>query len=237
MTDVKPRVVAVIPCYNTAPHIAEVVTKVRQYVDQVIVVDDGSTDATAEIARAAGAEVVSHKRNLGYGEVIKTCFREAQKNGNDILVTIDGDGQHDPRQIPQVILPILTAKADMVIGSRFLGNKQTVPRYRRFGIKAITWLWNFGSEVKVSDTQSGFRAYSKKMFDDLPVSESGMSVSVEILENARQKNANIAEIPISCHYVVNGIHSGAIIHGVSLAISVIRIRISSMMKSSSSPRL
>ncbi len=117
MTDVKPRVVAVIPCYNTESHIAEVVTKTLLYVDQVIVVDDGSTDETAELARKAGALVFSHDKNLGKGAAMKYGARQANA---DILVFIDGDGQHDSSEIPRVTEPIILKGFDAVIGSRHL---------------------------------------------------------------------------------------------------------------------
>ena len=187
MTDVKPRVVAVIPCYNTESHIAEVVTKCLPHVDQVIVVDDGSTDDTAIEAKKAGAQVISHERNMGYGATIKTCLREAQRSCNDIAITIDGDGQHNPDEIPQVLFPILKNEADLVIGSRFLDINNGIPTYRRFGIKAITLLYNLGSRVKVSDAQSGFRAYSRKILDAFTITENGMGISVELLIIARRK--------------------------------------------------
>lgn len=230
MIDVKPRVVAVIPCYNTASHIAEVVTKVLPYIDQVIVVDDGSTDDTANVARKAGAQVISHDRNIGYGGAIKTGFREAQINGNDIIVTIDGDGQNNPNEIPSLLEPILEREADLVIGSRFLSNDHNMPSYRNFGIRVITWLWNVFSKTKVSDSQSGFRAYNKTLFKDLTLSENGMSVSIEILEKARRKGVTITGVPISCHYTHSTISLNAIKHGLRVSLSVIRIRLKKFYK-------
>ncbi|MFC1875606.1 glycosyltransferase family 2 protein [Chloroflexota bacterium] len=225
MTDVKPRVVAVIPCYNTAPHIAEVVNKTRQYVDEVIVVDDGSTDDTAEIAKKAGAKVVRHDRNLGYGEAIKTCFREAHKNGNDVLVTIDGDGQHSPEDIPKLIKYLNKNGSDLVIGSRFLpGSETNIPKYRKFGIGIITLIWNLGSKVKVSDSQSGFRAYRKKMLDGIKLRSRGMSISIEILERSRLFGYGIGEVPISCKYDHKNIDIRALYHGFTVALSTIWIR-------------
>jgi len=225
MTDIKPRVVAVIPCYNTESHIAEVVTRTLPYVDQVIVVDDGSTDDTAEVAKRVGAEVIGHKRNTGYGEAIKTGFREAQRNDNDILVTIDGDGQNNPDEIPLLLESILGGEADLVIGSRFLSNNHNMPSYRNFGIRVITWLWNVFSKIKVSDSQSGFRAYNKTLFKDLTLSENGMSISIEILEKARRKRVTIIEVPVSCHYTHSTISSNAIKHGLRVSLSIIRIRL------------
>ncbi len=225
MTDVKPRVVALIPCYNTASHIAGVLAKTLPHVDQVIVVDDGSTDDTAEVAKRAGVEVVSHERNMGYGAAIKTCFTEAQRNRNDILITIDGDGQHNPDEIPQVLFPILKNEADLIIGSRFLDINNSIPTYRRFGIGVITFLWNFGSKSKVSDAQSGFRAYSKNLFETIRLSDKGMSISIETLEKARRRGAIIKEVPISCYYVPSTLNLQVMIHGLCVALSVIRIRL------------
>jgi len=120
------KVVAAIPCFNTEPFIADVVTKAKKYVDQVIVVDDGSTDGTAEAAKAAGATVISHGMNKGYREATKSCFAAAKANAADVLVTLDGDGQHNPDEIPSVLSPVLNKEADLVIGSRFLQPEQSV---------------------------------------------------------------------------------------------------------------
>ncbi len=221
----KPKVIAAIPCYRTELYVGDVVSRAKKYVDQVIVVDDGSDDGTGEVAREAGALVIRHEKNRGYGEAIKSCFEAARSNGADILVTLDGDGQHNPDEIPRVISPILKGEANLVIGSRFLANEHSVPRYRKFGIGVITFLWNFGSKVKVSDTQSGFRAYSKKVFESFPLREQGMAVSIEILEKARKRGAVIKEVPISCVYVSSTINFKAIKHGLSVALSVIKIRL------------
>lgn len=220
----QPKVIAAIPCFNTAPFIVDVVSRARKHVDEVIVIDDGSHDGTAEAARAAGALVINHSLNRGYGEAIKSCFEAAKANAAGVLVTLDGDGQHNPDEIPLLLAPIIQGEADLVIGSRFLTEEHNMPRYRRFGIGVITFLWNFGSKVKVSDAQSGFRAYGKEIFKTLPLSEKGMSVSIETLEKARRKRATIKEVPISCSYVPSTLNFGAIRHGLGVALSVVRIR-------------
>ena len=129
--DTKPRVIAVIPCYNTESFIARVVGKAKEYVDEVIVVDDGSQDRTAEVAKAAGATVLRHGKNLGKGAAMKTAVQNADA---DVIVFIDGDDQHNPAEIPEVVSPILQGKADFVIGSRHLpGSKVSSPSFiRRF---------------------------------------------------------------------------------------------------------
>lgn len=219
-----PRVVATIPCFNTERSIGQIVSETKKYVDQVVVIDDGSHDSTVATSRAAGALVVEHGTNKGYGEAVKSCFEVARTNGADILVTLDGDRQHNPEEIPRLIAPLLSGKADLVIGSRFLSGQDSMPRYRKLGVRIITFLYNLGSKVKVSDTQSGYRAYSKKIFDGLSLSEKGMGVSIEILEKACRKRAIIEEVPISCLYFTSTLNLKAIRHGLSVALSLLRIR-------------
>jgi glycosyltransferase involved in cell wall biosynthesis len=257
----QPKIIAAIPCFNTERFIADVVSNAKKYVDQVIVIDDGSYDGTAERARAAGVLVINHGTNRGYGEAIKSCFEAAKTNAADVLVILDGDGQHNPDEIPKILAPILNKEADVVIGSRFLQSKESsvispqsvaknlnsrrgtpdsrlstidhrltvMPHYRKFGISIITFLFNFCSRTKVSDAQSGFRAYSRKLFQTFSLSEKGMSISIETLEKARRKGALIKEVPISCKYVPSTLNLKAIRHGLSIALAVVKIRLKSTL--------
>ena len=227
--ETRPLVIAGIPCFNTNHSIKDIVSRARKYVDQVVVIDDGSSDGTAEAARAVDALVVSHDQNMGYGEALRSCFEAARANAADVLVIFDGDGQHNPDEIPRLLAPILRGEADLIIGSRFLTNEHNMPRYRRFGIKVITFLWNFGSKVKVSDSQSGFRAYRREIFESFPLSEKRMSISIETIEKARRKGTIIKEVPISCSYFSSGINSKAIRHGLAVALGVIKIRLRSLL--------
>jgi len=227
LQDSRHKVVAGIPCHNTESFIGDVVSSANKYVDQVIVVDDGSTDGSAEVARGAGAIVISHSTNQGYGEALKSCFEMAKTNGANILVTIDSDGQHDPEEIPLLLAPILRGEADVVIGSRFLTNEVNMPSYRKFGISLISFLFNLGSRTKVSDSQSGFRAYNKEIIESFLLSEPGMSISIESLEKARRNGVIIKEVPISCVYPPSILNMKAISHGLSVAFSVLRIRLKS----------
>ncbi len=227
------KTVAAIPCFNTEPFIGDVVSGARKHVDQVIVIDDGSHDGTAEAARIAGATVMNHTSNKGYGGAIKSCFEAAKANAADVLVILDGDGQHRPDEIPRVLGPIVRGEADLVVGSRFPSlTQQTqetpqapMPRYRALGIKVITGLWNFGSSGKVSDTQSGFRAYGNGLLESIRLSDNGMGVSIETLEKARRRRAVVKEVPISCTYVPSSLNRRAIRHGLGVAFSVVKIRL------------
>ena len=125
-------IVAGIPAYNEEKTIAKVILLTKKFVNKVIIVDDGSNDMTKEIAEALDAEVLVHKENLGYGASLRSIFHKAREIDADILVTLDADGQHDPRMIPRIIKPILNGEADIVIGSRFLGDTD-MPKYRKFG--------------------------------------------------------------------------------------------------------
>ena len=192
--------IACIPAYNEEVKIKNVIKKALPYVDKVIVCDDGSSDNTATLAKKAGAIVVSHKTNLGYGAAISTLFDYCRKNNADIMVTLDGDGQHNPDQIPDLINVILKHNVDVVIGSRSLRDDNDLPGYRKTGIKIITSTINSTTNLKVSDSQSGFRAYSRTAIDLIHPTESGMAVSTEILLNISNNGLSMAEVPIIVSY-------------------------------------
>ncbi|MGI0057012.1 MAG: glycosyltransferase family 2 protein, partial [Nitrosarchaeum sp.] len=157
--------IACIPAYNEESSIQDVVKKSIPHVDKVVVCDDGSTDNTAKLAKEAGATVITHDKNQGYGAAISTLFDYARKQNAQIMITIDGDGQHDPGQIPLLINAMTTHNVDVVIGSRFLDDNTKASGYRKTGIKIITSASNYGTNFKVTDSQSGFRAYSKDAID------------------------------------------------------------------------
>ena len=221
-----PKIIAAIPAYNEEQFIGEIVSKARRYVDEVIVVDDGSTDNTSEIAQAAGAEVIKHETRQGAGAATKTAFETAKRSHADILVTLDGDGQHNPDEIPQLLAPILNKEADLVIGSRFLqSNLHQMPKYRKFGIDVITFLYNLGSKARVSDSQCCFRAQNRKLIEAVNITEAGFGFSVQVLIQARKKGFTIKEVPISCIYHSDGSSLNPITHGLGVAFNVIKHRL------------
>jgi len=221
------KVVAAIPCHNEEQFIADIVHSAQEYVDRVVVVDDGSSDGTSRSAEQAGAMVVRHGANEGPGRAYRSCFEAAHSLGADILVTLDGDGQHEPDELPRVLGPLLAGEADLVIGSRFL-NDYEIRRYRKFGIDVITWLYNLGSDVKVVDAQSCYRGYSRRALDNLRITESGFGFSVELLVQARQRGLVIKEVPVSCIYHPDSHSINPVIHGVGVALMVVKHRLKSL---------
>lgn len=194
--------VAGVPAFDEEQAIARVVLLAQRYVSAVVVCDDGSGDLTGEVAERLGAVVVRHERNLGYGAALRSLFGKARELGADVLVTLDADGQHDPCEIPLVVAPVLEGRADIVIGSRFLGGAGggEMPSHRRFGARVITLLVNGAVKGEVTDAQSGFRAYSRRALASLDVTERGMGASVELLVQSRSNSLRVCEVPISCRY-------------------------------------
>jgi glycosyltransferase involved in cell wall biosynthesis len=154
------------------------------------------------VALSAGATVLRHVKNLGYGSALATGFTYFRNNGAGVMVVLDGDGQHDPGQIPQLVAPIIEGKADIVIGSRFMDDEQKsqMPAYRRFGIGVVNKAWRFASSDSMTDTQCGFRAYSKRAIDGINITEAGMSASLQVLDQASVNNLNVVEVPVSVRY-------------------------------------
>jgi len=212
---------ACIPAYNEELYISDVIKKSLLHVDKVVVCDDGSTDNTAKIAKDAGAIVISQK-NQGYGAAISTLFDYARKENAQIMITLDGDGQHNPNQIPLLINAIITHNVDVAIGSRFLDDSTKSSGYRKTGIKIITSASNYGTNFKVTDSQSGFRAYSKDAIDAIHPTEQGMAVSTEILLKISNKGLSIAELPITISYDGNTSEQHSVSHGVSVLMNTLK---------------
>ena len=223
-TEKKYRVIAVIPCLNEERFIGDVVARAVKHVDEVIVIDDGSSDNTAAAAAAAGATVIKHAKSQGAGSGTRTGFEAALKHGADIVVTLDGDGQHNADEIPVLVQPIIDGQADIVIGSRFLKEAKVAP-YRKFGIDVITWSYNFGHREKIADAQSGFRAHSRKAVEAMQITYPGFGFSIQTLVQARNKGLKIIERPISCIYHDAGSTLNPFIHAVDVMWAVITIRL------------
>ena len=211
-----------IPAYNEEKNIAKIITGLKKITDSIIVCDDGSSDMTSEIAKNLNVIVVKHERNMGYGAAINTIFQRAKDIGTEILVTFDADGQHRIEDVTKVISPIEENIADVVIGSRFLKENSQVPNYRKIGIKAITKVTNASINQKLTDSQSGFRAYSRNVLEKIFPSDKGMGISTEILIKASKNGFRISEVPITILYEGKTSVHNPVSHGASVIISTIK---------------
>tara|TARA_Y100001949_G_scaffold158027_1_gene147966 strand:+ start:4054 stop:4938 length:885 start_codon:yes stop_codon:yes gene_type:complete len=211
-----------IPAYNEEKNIAKIIVKLKKIADKIIVCNDGSTDLTSEIAENLGAIVINHTKNRGYGSGIKSILEKSKEIGSELLVTFDGDGQHRVEDIKKIIEPIEKNEIDLVIGSRFLNEEQEIPQYRKLGIKLITKITNANLKEKITDSQSGFRAYSKEVISKLKTSDMGMGVSTEILIKASSLNFKIGEVPITILYDGNTSTHNPVSHGTSVLLSTIK---------------
>jgi len=217
--------IAAMPAYNEEQYIAKTIVGAYRYVDLVLVIDDGSSDATVEIAQALGALVIRHRTNLGYGGALRTIFSVSRTLGAGALVILDSDGQHSPDDLP-ALLNGLDEGSDVVIGSRFLdGSKGDIPAYRKVGMKVLDTATQFaGGDLKVSDSQSGFRAYGRRAIEAVHVTGEGMSAGSEILIQAADAGLQIAEVPITVRYDIEGTSSeNPVSHGVGVLMNIVRL--------------
>ena len=217
------KIIVGIPAFNEEKNIGKIIVNLKKMTNEIIVCNDNSTDSTKEIAEQMGATVVNHERNLGYGAAIRTIFLKAKEMDADILVTMDGDGQHRIEDLKTITKPILEKQSDLVIGSRFLENEEkNIPKYRKIGIKAITKLANVSLENPITDSQSGFRSYSKNAIQQINPSENGMGISNEILIKASKLKMKILEVPIEVLYDGDTSTHNPISHGASVTLSTLK---------------
>ena len=218
---------AIIPCFNTGLHIGEVVSRAKKFVDEVIVVDDGSTDDTARVAIEVSARVIKHERNQGKGSAMKTGVISTDAN---LIVFIDGDSQHNPEDIP-IFLSAILQGAELVIGSRHLGESKVVsPTFSRritnilaskiisfFTLFLLPWVKShkmrkkqitadniIRDRIRITDCTSGFRAITKTAWNKLSLSSTGFEIETEMIYEAVKQNLKISEVPISCHWKTTG---------------------------------
>jgi glycosyltransferase involved in cell wall biosynthesis len=191
------RTLAAIPCFNEEIAIGSVVLMARLHADEVLVIDDGCTDGTAKVARDAGATVISHGAQMGKGRGIRSALRYAVDHDYDCLVFMDGDGQHNPREIPLLVEPILTDTADLVIGFRTFDQ---MPFYRRFGRAVLDIASSNGSSI--TDSQCGFRALNRTTMEAMlnGLKKDDFSTESEMLRTAQEKCLRVGETPINCKY-------------------------------------
>jgi glycosyltransferase involved in cell wall biosynthesis len=217
------QVLVAIPAYNEERFIGSLILQVRWLGYPVLVIDDGSSDGTAKVAAHAGASVARHEKNLGKAEALNTAFRIARGEGVTALVVLDGDSQHNPAEIEQVLAPVLRGDADVVIGSRYLdASAAHIPRVRSFGQRSMTLATNVSSGTAVTDSQSGFRAFSQRAIDAFRFRSHGFGVEGEMQFQARDYSLQVLEVPITAHYEEPP-KRNVVSHGLQVLNSVLRL--------------
>lgn len=197
------KTIAIIPAYNEESTIADVIKETSQYVNEILVINDGSTDSTMNVSRKAGAIVIDNIVNRGLGKTIKRGYKEAIKLGADIVVQIDADGQYDPKEIPKLIQPILDNKADLVLGTRLENLKYEMPWLKKQGNKAFTWLLRRLTGADIKDGQTGFRATRKEVFETLEI-HGDFTYTQEMIVKASKEGWRIANVSIDFHQRSSG---------------------------------
>jgi glycosyltransferase involved in cell wall biosynthesis len=215
-------IVVAIPAYNEDRFIGSLVLKLRSRDRRVLVIDDGSSDATAELAEAAGATVVRHDHNQGKMAAVQTAFEYARTLGADALVLLDGDSQHDPSDVESLIEPIVNGDADMVVGSRFAGVRSVIPRWRVAGQHALTLATNVGSGLRLSDTESGFRAFSRRAIEEMRFNGTGFAIEPATQFQAKARGWKVMEVPIHVHYEMP-MKRNPVLHGVGQLDAILRL--------------
>ncbi|OGD58594.1 hypothetical protein A3K78_08205 [Candidatus Bathyarchaeota archaeon RBG_13_52_12] len=221
-------IVACVPALNEERTIASIVLLARRHCDRVIVCDDGSADNTRQIAEEAGATVISNKRTLGKGASLRALFLTALSYDADVVVTLDGDGQHDPMEIPRLVKPIIDGSADMVIGSRYHRDaKNRAPIYRKVGL----WILNTmqaGLKSNIRDTQSGYRAFSRNTLAELTnLKENGFGVESEEIMMAVSNGFRMVEVSIDVSYgsLVKTSTKNPFSHGFEVMLAILRLQL------------
>ncbi|MCG7848232.1 MAG: glycosyltransferase family 2 protein [ANME-2 cluster archaeon] len=219
--DQSSEITVLIPAYNEEVAIGSMVLHTRKYADRVIVIDDGSSDRTAEVAKMAGAEVICHPENRGKGEALKTGFKAASQNGTNIIITMDADSQHNPDEIPKIIEPIRSGEAEMVNGSRYINGKETdTPAYRRIGQSVLDAATNLNSGINITDSQSGFRAFAANALPSFRFKQTGFGIESEMLADAAKAGLKVKEVEIGVRYDVDCSTEHPVRHGVKVLVKV-----------------
>lgn len=227
-----------IPAYNEENGIGSTVLGVTQYADDVIVVDDGSTDRTPEILSQTDVTVLQHETNRGKGAAVRTLFTHARQTDCDALVILDADGQHDPADIPSLAEPVVEDDADMVIGSRYLASEnggervgegtddhsKETPAYRRLGQVVLDYCTTRVTGSDLTDTQSGYRAFSPEALERLSITTNGMGVESELIDSATSEGLDITERAIDARYDdLEGQTYNPIRHGLAVMVFLARL--------------
>ncbi len=191
----------VIPAYNEESKLAEVLCGVRKYVSNIVVVDDGSSDRSYDVARDEGVLVLRHPINRGQGAALATGIEFALRQGAEAIITFDSDGQHAAEDIPKMIEPIKNGRAEAVLGSRFVENTvHNMPALRRLILKGGILFTRVISNIDVSDTHNGFRVLSREAAQRIEINQDRMAHGSEILDQISKKRIRFVEVPVTIRY-------------------------------------
>ena len=223
--------IAIIPAFNEEVAIGSVILRTLQYIDDVLVIDDGSEDKTKQTALLAGAHVLTHPVNYGKGIALKSGFDYVSDLSYDVIITIDADGQHNPDEIPELIKPVIEDGVDLVNGSRYLnGHEENTPAYRRVGQQVLDHATNISAGIHVTDSQSGFRAFSNKALHCFRFNDPGFGIESEMLADASDNGLKISEVPITVRYDVNSSTKNPVTHGVGVLLKIGKDKVERTLK-------
>lgn len=194
------KIFIVVPAYNEAAAIGAVISNLRARWPRVVVVDDGSSDATGATAREAGATVLTHIVNRGQGAALQTGIRYALEQGAAVIVTFDSDGQHSSEDLERLIAPILEGTADVVLGSRFLGSADGIPSTRKLLLRGAIFFTRLSSGLKVTDAHNGLRAFCRAAASQIQIELDRMAHASEILDQIARSRMRFVEVPVHIRY-------------------------------------
>ena len=190
----------VVPAYNEATTVGEVVARLREFCPNVVVIDDCSSDRTAERARAAGACVLRHPINLGQGAALQTGITYALQRGADHIVTFDADLQHRAEDVPRMLAALSESGADFALGSRFLGSAQNLDRMRKLVLKAAVIFTRLTTGLKLTDAHNGIRAMTRRGAASLRIRQNRMAHASEVLQQIARTRLPYIEVPVTVEY-------------------------------------
>ena len=198
----------IVPAYNEAARIAFTLQTLLPLYPNVVVIDDGSRDATRQAAHEARAWVLRHEVNSGQGAALQTGIDFALLQGAEYIVTFDADGQHDPEDIAKLLTPLIKGEADAALGSRFLGQTVNMPATRKMILKAGVLFTRIVSNIKVTDAHNGLRAFTREAAAQLQLVQDRMAHASEILDQIRQLQLRFVEVPVTIRYTADTLAKG-----------------------------
>jgi len=202
------RTFIIVPAYNEGPALGDVLSELRKRFSNVVVVNDGSTDETASVAKLGATYTLTHVINRGQGAAIQTGLEFALLKGADYVVTFDADGQHDVDDIPRLLRPIVAGRCEIALGSRFLGEAPNLPWSRRVLLIAAVWFTRIVNGVKLTDAHNGLRAFSRAAAERIKIRQDRMAHASEIIDLIKSTGMRFEEVPVRVRYTEYSLAKG-----------------------------